>query len=148
MADLADALRRHERVGLDTSVFIYHVERTTPFATPAGFILDELARGTFAGVTSVITLMEVAVQPLQVGRADAALEYDALLANYPNLAVVDITRAAAWRAAHLRARYRLRAPDAMQMGTCMEHNATAFVTNDRDLRRVMELEVLLLGDFL
>ena len=148
MAELVAAVRRHERIGLDTSVFIYHIEGSTSFAEPASAALYELARGAFTGLTSVLTLMEVAVKPLQLGRLDAAREYDMLLANYPNLVVADITRSAAWRGAHLRARHRLRPADALQLGVCLEHGATAFLTNDRDLRRVNELDILLLGDFI
>lgn len=147
MADLAATLRRRERVGLDTPVFIYHVEGTLRFAEPAGVALDELARGAFAGVTSVLTLMEVAVKPLQVGRPEVAEAYEVLLAHFPNLAVAAIDRSTARRAAELRATHRLRPADALQVATCLEHGATAFLTNDRDLRRVSELQVLLLEDF-
>lgn len=147
MADLAATLGRHERVGLDTPVFIYHMEGTARFAEPAGVALDELAGGAFAGVTSVLTLMEIAVKPLQVGRPDVAEEYEVLLANYPNLAVAAIDRPTARRAAELRARHRLRPADALQLAACLEQGATAFLTNDRELRRVSEFQVLVLEDF-
>lgn len=147
MADLAATLRSHERVGLDTPVFIYHIEARARFAGPAGVALDELAGGAFAGVTSVLTLMEIAVKPLQIGRPEVAEEYEVLLANYPNLAVAAIDRPTARRAAGLRARHRLRPPDALQVAACLEQGATAFLTNDRELRRVTELQVLVLEDF-
>ena len=147
MADLATILRRHERVGLDASVFIYHIEGTTRFAEPAGVALEELARGSFIGVTSVLTLMEIAVKPLQVGRPDVAEEYEVLLANYPNLIVAAIGRATARRAARLRATHRLRPADALQLASCLEQHAIAFLTNDKDLRRVTEIEVLMLTEF-
>ena len=147
MTDLAATLGRYHRVGLDTSVFIYHIEGATRFAEPAGVALDELARGIFAGVTSVLTLMEIAVKPLQVGRPAVAEEYDVLLTNFPNLTVVAIDRPTARRAADLRARHRLRPADALQVAACLEHGATAFLTNDRDLRRATELDVLMLEDY-
>ncbi len=147
MADLATILRRHERVGLDTSVFIYHIEGTARFAEPAGVALEELARGSFIGVTSVLTLMEIAVKPLQVGRPDVAEEYEVLLANYPNLIVAQIGRATARRAARLRATHHLRPADALQLASCLEQQAVAFLTNDKDLRRVTEIDVVMLADF-
>ena len=147
MANLATILRRHERIGLDTSVFIYHIEERAQFAEPAQVAMDELASGAFVGVTSVLTLMEIAVKPLQLGRPDVAEEYEVLLANYPNLAVAAIDRPTARRAAELRARHRLRPADALQVAACLEQRATAFLTNDRDLQRVTEIEVLVLADF-
>jgi predicted nucleic acid-binding protein len=147
VADLSTALHGHRRVGLDTSVFIYHIEGATQFAEPAGTALDELARGAFEGVTSVLTLMEIAVKPLQLERPQVADEYEVLLATYPHLLVVDVDRAIARLAATLRARHRLRPADALQIAASLELEATAFLTNDKGLRRVSEIQVLLLEDF-
>ena len=147
MGGIGPALRRHGLVGLDTSVFIYHLDGATPLAGPAGEVLGELARGGFEGVTSVLTLMEIAVKPLRLDRADVADEYDVLLGRYPHLMVADIDRAVARRAAELRATYRLRPADALQAAACLQYGAMAFVTNDRDFRRVTGLRALLLADF-
>jgi predicted nucleic acid-binding protein len=129
-------------------VFIYHIEGHSRLAEPAGIVLDELARGAFVGVTSVLTLMEIAVRPLQVGRPDVAEEYELLLTTYPNLVVAAIDRRTARRAAELRATHRLRPADALQIAACLQQGATAFLTNDRELRRVGELHVFVLEDFL
>jgi predicted nucleic acid-binding protein len=48
----------------------------------------------------------------------------------------------------LRATYRLRTVDAVQIATALEHGATAFLTNDRRLRHVDEVTITLLGDHL
>ena len=109
MANLAAALRQHERVGVDTPIVISHIEGTAPLA---GVAMAALAGGAFTGVTSVLTLMEVAVKPLQMGRPDVAEEYEILLANYPNLVIAAIDRPTVRRAAELRAEYRLRPADA------------------------------------
>ena len=147
MAGLAAALRQHERIGVDTPIFIYHFEGTTHLAGLAGVALDELAGGAFTGVTSVLTLMEIAVKPLQMGRPDVAEEYEVLLANYPNLVIAAIDRPTARRAAELRAEYRLRPADALQVAACLEQGATAFLSNDRELRRITDLQVWMLADF-
>jgi predicted nucleic acid-binding protein len=147
VADLAAALRRHERIGVDTPIFIYHIEGTTHLAGLAGVALDGLAGGAFTGVTSVLTLMEIAVKPLQMGRPDVAEEYEVLLANYPNLVIAAIDRSTARRAAELRAEYRLSPADALQVAACLEQGATAFLSNDRELRRIADLQVWMLADF-
>lgn len=147
MAGIAAVLRGHQRVGLDTSVFIYHIEGTTKYAESAGAALDQIARGILQGVTSILTLMEMAVKPLQEGRPDVADQYDILLASYPNLTLAQLDRATARRAAELRATHRLRPADALQVAACLCQGATAFLTNDSALRRVIELEVVLLQDY-
>jgi len=48
----------------------------------------------------------------------------------------------------LRARYNIRVPDALQIAAALKSGATAFVTNDRRLRRVQGLKVLVLDDYL
>jgi predicted nucleic acid-binding protein len=145
---IAAILRRHERVGLDTSPFIYHIEGTSRYATVVGIVFDELVRGTFAGVTSVLTLMEVTVKPLQIGLADIADEYEMVLSTYPNLTIAGFDSATARRAAELRAMYRLRPADALQVAACLQRGATVFLTNDKGLRRVTEeISVILLEDF-
>lgn len=88
-------LQEHAVVGLDTAIFIYHLEATSPRAAVAGSVFTGLANGAFRGVTSVLTLMELAAKPLQLGRPDVADEYEVLLSNYPNLTIVPLDRAVA-----------------------------------------------------
>jgi predicted nucleic acid-binding protein len=126
VADLAAALRRHERIGVDTPIFIYHLEGTTHLAGLAGVALDELAGGGFSGMTSVLTLMEIAVKPLQLRRPDIAEEYEVLLANYSNLVIAALDRPTARREAELRAGYRLRPADALQVAACLEREPPRF----------------------
>ncbi len=147
MAGLSQALREHQLVGLDTMTFIYHFEATTPAARAAGVVLEELAQGSFGGVTSVLTLMEVAVKPFRLGKPDVVEEYEVLLLNYPNLRFVDVSLGIARQAARLRAERNLRSADALQVATCLLEGATAFVTNDYGLRNLDGISVLILEDF-
>lgn len=98
------------------------------------------------GITSTVTLMEVSVGPLMSGQLDRSTDALEFVSNMPNLRVVDVTAAVARQAASLRARHRLASADALQIAACLEHGATAFVTNDQALRRVTELQVVLLSD--
>ena len=148
MGSLTDALRRHQRVGLDTSIFIYQLEDSPRYAELAEESLDAVERGNVAGATSVLTLMEVSIVPLRLGRSDAADAYQSLISSFPNLDVIGIDGDVARRAAALRAAYNLRPADALQVAACLHAGASAFLTNDRALRRVQELQVLLLDQFL
>jgi predicted nucleic acid-binding protein len=144
---LTEVLLQHSLIGIDTSAFIYQLEDSEKYAGVSNEALDALAQGAFQGVTSLLTLMEVTVRPLQLGRVDVADEYEMLIGSYPNLAIAALDRTAVRRAAELRASYRLRPADALQVAACIEYGATGFITNDKGLRRVAELAVLVMEDF-
>jgi predicted nucleic acid-binding protein len=146
LASLAAALRSHRLVGIDTPIFIYHLEQHERFGELASAALEAIASGRTAAVTSPLTVMELAVRPYQMNRPDLAEGYASLIGDFPNLTVAPFGIDAALVAARMRASYRLRSPDAAQIGVCLHAGATAFLTNDRDLRRVQELDVLMLTD--
>ncbi|MGQ9804263.1 MAG: type II toxin-antitoxin system VapC family toxin [Anaerolineae bacterium] len=145
--DLAGRLAGHPVLGLDTSVFIYHLEAHPRYLPLTMILLAGVQAGQWRAVTSTVTLMELTVRPWQLGRAAVAREYEALLVHFPHLTVADVTRDVARRAAQLRAIYSLRPADALQVATALVHGATVFVTNDRSLARLSPvLDVVLLDD--
>jgi uncharacterized protein len=144
---ISEALGRRQLIGIDTSIFIYHVENVPRFAETANEVMEEMERGAFAGVTSTITLLELAVKPLRLGRPDIADTYQTLIERFPNLILAELDRQTMRRAALLRASYGFRSPDALQLAASILHGATAFLTNDLRLRRMTEVEVLILDDF-
>jgi predicted nucleic acid-binding protein len=146
--DFRKRLDGHAVVGLDTSIFIYHLEAHPRYQPLTQELLARVQAGRQTAVTSTVTVMELTVRPWQVGRPAVAREYEALLVHFPNLTLADVTRDVARRAAQLRARYRVRPADALQAATALIHGATAFVTNDRRLVRLEPvLDVILLEDF-
>ncbi len=108
---------RHRRILIDISVWIYHFEQNSRFGEAAGNVIEQLEAGKFRGVASELTLLELVVKPLQLGRQDAADHYETLLSHFPNLQLEQVSRAILLEAAALRARYKLRTPDAIQLAT-------------------------------
>ncbi len=138
--------RRHQRVLIDTSVWIHHFEKNPLFGNAADRVIESLEAGRFRGFASELTLLELTVKPLQMGRQDAADDYELLLCYFPNLELVPISRAILLEAAALRARHRLRTPDAIQVATAFESAATLAITNDDAWRRITGIETLVLDD--
>jgi predicted nucleic acid-binding protein len=134
-------------VGIDTPAFIYELEGNPAYARTVRPFFAGLELGSIRGVTSVVTLMELIVRPLQLHAPDVADSLEALLLAYPNLSVLDVTRSIVRRAAGLRARHRLRAMDSVQVATALQAGAVAFLTNDRGLRRVDEVTILVIDDY-
>jgi predicted nucleic acid-binding protein len=137
---------RHRRILIDASVWIYHFEDNATFGEAASRVIEALEGGQFTGIASELTLLEIMVKPLQLGRQDAADDYETLLSYFPNLGLVQISRAILLDAAGLRARYRLRTPDAIQLATAFSAGATLAVTNDEAWRGVRGIETLLIRD--
>ncbi len=143
-----ERLAAHTIIGLDTSVFIYHLEAHPAYLPLTQELLAGVEAGRWTAVTSTVTIMELTVRPWQVGRPAVARAYEVLLVHFPHLTVADVTRDVARRAAQLRARYRIRPADAIQVATALVHEARAFVTNDRQLTRLSPvLDVVMLDDF-
>jgi predicted nucleic acid-binding protein len=87
------------------------------------------------------------VQPQRDGRVDLVQIYEKTLLNSQQVQMHNIDPILAKRAIQLRAHYGLRVPDALQLGTALEYGATLFVTNDRRLKKITELSVLILDDY-
>jgi predicted nucleic acid-binding protein len=136
----------HKRVLIDTSIWIYHLEQHPQFGVAAGKVIELLEDGKFRGVASELTLLEVTVKPLQLGRQDVADEYELLLGHFPNLDLEPISREILLDAAALRARQRLRTPDAIQIATGLRTGATLAVTNDEGWRSLPLIDTLILQD--
>ncbi len=136
-------------VGLDTSPIIYFVESHPDYGPVVFPLFDQrFQQGVNQAVTSVLTLAEVLVTPLSASRPDLAQRFRDLLTGAPHLTLSNLTAATAEQAADLRARHGIRLPDACQIAVALAAGAGYFVTNEAPLRRVTELKVLILKDYL
>ena len=149
MVELRRRLARHALVGLDTSLWIYHLEGDPRYLPLTTGILSRVQTGRPSGIVSVITIMELTVRPYRLNKPDVAAHYEALLSHFPNLVIADTTQDIARRAAQLRAAYSLKTADALLVATCLIAGATAWITNDHALRRLSPtIDPILLDDFL
>ena len=141
LTPLGAFLKRHRRMALDTSIFIYHLEANLSYADLAAEVFTWLERSPHTAVTSTLTMTELLVQPYRAGNEPLVNQYYGLLSLFPNLEWIAPDLSIADAAARLRAQHRLRTPDALQAATAICRHATALLTNDPDLARVTEIEV-------
>ena len=125
----------------DTSAVIYAVERIEPYYSAGLPLWDALSAGTQSVVTSELTVLEVLVKPLRDGDAELAQLYRQLLLTTVNLSCLPIDLSVLERAAAIRARDRLRTPDAVHAATALAAGCALFVTNDAGFSRVAGLPV-------
>lgn len=148
MKKLLDVLKRHPIIGLDTSIFIYHLEDNPRYSPLTEIIFSSIESKTSKGITSYLTLMEILTKPKAAGSLEVARDYEYYLTTFPNLTVKEMGLDVARKASGVRASDRLKAPDAIQIATALLYGATAFFTNDRVFERVKEIEVFILDKLL
>ncbi len=144
--NLADALKNVSALAFDTAPIIYFVEANQAYDALVTKIFERVESGNITGTTSVISLCEVLVHPIRNQNADLQKRYREILQNSPNFFTVNIDSSIAETAARLRARHNLRTPDALQIATALENGCDAFLCNDKNLKRVTELKILILDE--
>jgi len=129
-------------------VFIYHIERNPSYVPLTRILFKRIETGKNKAVSSMLSLIEVLTHPYRKGRKDLALLYRGLLTDYPHLTLWPLDQETAELSASIRAHYNVSTPDAIQLATALRQGATAFITNDQQLTRVKDLNVLLLDSYL
>lgn len=135
-------------IGIDTMVFIYHIEEHPVYSQITESIFDAVEKGRRTAVTSVITLLEILVKPKIENNIGAVKDYRDTLLTFPNLKIFDVDLKVSEKASDLKAKYCIRAPDAIQIATAILAGAGTFLTNDESLKRVKDIKVYLLEDML
>lgn len=147
MDEINERLAEHEVIGLDASVFIYHFQEDEVHLPITRAILRGIEAGQWQGIISTVTMMELTTHPWRFNRRDVVRRYEALLANFPNLHLVEITRDVARQAAQLRAIYSVPPAVALTMSAALLHEATAWITHDESARQIEPmLDVVILEE--
>ncbi|OGL62526.1 hypothetical protein A3C09_03090 [Candidatus Uhrbacteria bacterium RIFCSPHIGHO2_02_FULL_47_44] len=131
-------------VALDTSIFIYVFEEHSTFGKRAEKILKQIDQGKQKGILSVIGMIELQTGPKSIGRHDVAARYREILTTFPNLSIMNLNESIVERTSDLRAKYKIATPDAIHLATAIEGGASSFITNDKTLKKVKEIKVILL----
>ena len=142
MADLGQG-----PVALDTAVFIYFIEEHPRFLPVVEPVFSAVAGARLQAITSGITLLETLVLPYRSGNAGLAERYEILLTQSRGIRFVDLDRALLRAAAHLRALFTVRTPDALQLAAALATGCTAYLTNDRALPRIAGLEIFQVSSY-
>lgn len=145
-AELKKFLGKHRLIGLDSDILIYFIEGNPAYLQHAQALFAAIESGRNRAVCATLSLLEVLVQPYR--KKDDALvnQFYALLTTYPHLAWKELSPEVADLGARLRAGYNLKTPDAIMLATAIHAGAGGFVGNDGQLKRVTEIEVLLLDE--
>lgn len=127
---------------VDTAPIIYWLEGHPRLAERFTAVFETVESGEATAVISTVTLAEVLAGPLRAGNELLTAQYREALTRSPGWRAMPLDVDLAVEAARVRAAYRLRLPDAIQVATAIRAGAAALVTHDRALRRVRGLRVV------
>ena len=133
-------------IGLDTAPLIYFIEANPSYLPVLEPFFEAMDQVDISVVTSTVTLLEVLVLPIRQGRTDLVTRYRDILLHSAGLAALELSPDIAETAASLRANYGIRTPDAIQISTAISGGAPHSLTNDKQLRRITEINVLILSE--
>lgn len=129
------------KIFVDTAPFIYLMENHPKFAKKIRKAITEAIVNGDTLVTSVVTYMEFGVKPEREKRQDVIRKFDDLLSKL-NIRILVIDKEAGQKAYQMRAKYKfLKGMDALQVALSIRENCSVFLTNDKKLKKIAEINV-------
>jgi len=147
--NLTQDLARIKTIFIDTAPIIYYIEANSQFGGLVREVIHALQSSHLIAFTSVITLTEVLPNPIKAGNIILAKRFVDFLKYGKNLSLLEISSDIAEKAGILRGKYPdLKTMDAIQISAAMDIGADAFLTNDLRLKRINEVNIIVLNDYL
>lgn len=132
---------KHKIIAFDTSFLILLLQDTSKDDNPASRVLRLLQRRSVKIITSTITLLEILVHPYHYQNRELVDRYFGYMTHQPGLELIPLNAEVADRAAEIRAKYRFKTPDAIQLASAIFGEATLFLTQDKAFRKQKEIAI-------
>lgn len=133
------------KIFFDSAPLIYLVEFNEVFYEKISLFMAESIANRKQMVTSVVSFAEFGVKPRKLGKKDVIDRFEKTITNLFDIQDVDLEVASI--AAGLRAKYSsLRGMDALQVASAIRADADIFVTNDKRLKAIKEIKVILVKE--
>ncbi len=120
------------RIFWDTNLFIYLFENYGAFSKSVAELRTRMLERGDQLLTSTLTLGEVLVKPIELGKTELSDKYEEAIATTSLLLPFDAKAAKIYAA--LRCDRSLRAPDAIQLACAAAVGVDLFITNDARLQ--------------
>ena len=130
----------------DTSPLIYYLDGFEPYASKVEkFMLSAMDEKAFL-YTSTITDTEYFVHPYREKDFVKIIGYKSFLQN-AHFLKISVGEDIAEKAAQIRAKYQgIKTADSLQLASAIVYECDVFLTNDKQLRQVEEIRVLLVDE--
>jgi len=146
---LSEKIAKHDSIFIDTAPFIYFIEAHNQFGPLTREIFASINALKIKGITSVLTLTELLPKPVSIGNNELAGIFSEYLRRGNNLELIAISADIAEEAGILRGKHQfLRTIDALQIAAAIHAKADIFLTNDKGLKKINEIDIIILSDYL
>lgn len=137
----------YRKVYIDTAPFIYFIDESEVYAEIMERIFSELLNNNVLLVTSVITCEEFLVYPYRVNNQEKIDVFFEFIEEC-GIQVINIDLYIAKKAAMLRSKYKdIKGMDALQLSTAIVLGCDLFLTNDKQLRQIKEINIITLDEW-
>lgn len=140
-----NSLLKHSVFGLDTNCFVYQFEEHPIYSPLTRELFLTLKKRK--GITSSITFSELIAKEEIFIDKKKRVHYKTALQTAPNTEVVDVDLKIAEYSAGFKVIYNFRLPDALHLATALVSGADVFITNDERFKKVKEMAVIILEDY-
>jgi predicted nucleic acid-binding protein len=143
---LEAVLPQVNRLFLDSAPVIYYIDRNPAYFPIMDGVLDLVESSSIRLVTSPITLAECLILPMRQNNLPQQQLFIDIITEGGTADFIETTADIARQAAEIRANYNLQLPDAFQIATALEAGCQAFLTNDVQLKRITNLQILVINE--
>lgn len=126
------------KIFLDTAPFIYLLDNDENFGDKTNRILSSFVRQNNKLVSSVITCTEYLVVPYRANNRPSINAFWEVIKDCP-IDLYPITQPIAEKAAEIRAAYKFRTMDSLQLAVACMEGCDLFLTNDKQLQKFQEI---------
>ncbi|NBP68678.1 MAG: type II toxin-antitoxin system VapC family toxin [Cytophagia bacterium] len=140
---LAEQLKG-SNVYIDSAPLIYYFEKKQGFFSQLNELFRSAEKGELTLITSSITVTEVLTHPIRLRKVRLIKTYESFFEHGTSIKLMDVGLAEAKLAAELRAVHNLKTPDAIHIATDIESDSKFFLTNDFQLKKISNLEIVTL----
>ena len=132
-------------VYIDTPILIYTLENHPDFYPLLQSLWAKFGNSEISISTSELIITEALVSPLRGGDARSIANYEQLI-FHAGINLIPIDRNILLAATNLRAKYRIKTPDAIHAATSLSRGCNRFITNDKGFRNIAGLPVSILSE--
>ena len=137
----------NSKIFFDTAPFIYWLEQHPTLCGKVRQFMADTAVLSCDYATSIVSFAEFGVYPERNGRPDLIQDFEDALSDF-SFDFIEINLPIARISYRLRAKYIfLRGMDAFQLAAALHTGCQYFLTNDRPLTVVGEINVIILEDW-